>query len=99
MERKHFVTTAQIVLTKIISVSVRKGKNKYDYLIVKLPATFKGQSVTLWSDKKGYGMVAVATSLGGSGLIRFTSEFLKERKWKLGDIITASFRDKEAKLD
>ena len=100
MERKHFVTTAQTVLTRIISISVNKSKKqKYDYLIAKLPATFKDQTVTFWSDKKGYGGRAVAKGLGGSGMIRFSPDFLEEKKFELGDVLTVTFKDKDAELD
>jgi len=99
MERKHFVTMAQTVLTRIISTSVKKGEQRYNYLVIKLPATFKGQTVTWWADKKGYGGVAVPDALGGSCMIRFSLEDRKQLKLKLGDILTATFKDKDAQVN
>lgn len=98
MERKHFVTSAQTVLTKVITISVRKPttNKKYKYRIVKLPATFKGQKVELWNTKRNIGKIAIAQALGGSGLIRFEDD--DKKNFQLGDTLIARFTDKMAKL-
>ena len=99
MERKHFVTRSQTVLTKVITISVKKPitEKKYKYRIVKLPATFKEQKVKLWNPKTNVGKIAIAQALGGSGLVRLEDE--DDRKnFKLGDILIATFEDKTAKI-
>lgn len=104
MERKHFVTVGQTVLTKVISITLKKETlkkktTKYNYLIVKLPATFKSQVVTLWNPRTKFGIKKIATNLGGSGLIRLGDDPETKGKFKLNDVLTASFSDSTVKLD
>jgi hypothetical protein len=100
MERKHFVTSAQTVLSRIILMTTKKEKDKkYGYYMIKLPATFKGQTVTWWADSKGYGGKTVPSELGGSCMIRFSAEDIEKLKLKLGDTMVATFKDKDAELD
>lgn len=93
MRRKYFETISQSVLTKVVPKTVKS----YEYLVIKLPATFLNQKVEVWSPKRKQGKFFVPTKDGGTALINVSDE---DRTWiKKNDVMVATFKkDEKVKL-
>ena len=93
MQRKYFETIQQKVECDVIIRTVDNKYKKYDYHLIKLPATFMGQKVQIWHPVLKRGKWYIASKSGDSAEIRIDKEEFPGIE--AGDKIIASFNNQK----